>query len=381
MFTCPNCKSVLVRKQGATGVYWSCDRCGGRAVGIGLLRKTIGKDVVAEAWSHALNDPVSSGRRCPICCRDMVEVKLEIEGKPHVLDLCQRCEFMWFNPTEYESIPTPPPKPHVLGDIDEKLMPQAVREAIAIEKVRQIARQARLEDEQLDSGWKAVPAVFGLPVEMESSPMSNTPWATYLLSALIVAVSVWAFSDLKPAVDKFGLIPAQAWRYDGLTFLTSFFLHVGWIHLVGNLYFFLIFGRPVENFLGWRRFLAAVLLSALAGDFLHILLDPHTTIPCIGASGGISGIIAFYALKFPHARLGILFRYYFYFRWIQFSAWMALVLWVLLQVWGAYQQLAGYSNISALAHLGGLAVGFVLWLAWRNIDLKPAPGLLPVKVI
>jgi membrane associated rhomboid family serine protease/Zn-finger nucleic acid-binding protein len=381
MFTCPNCKSILIRKQGTTGVYWSCDRCGGRAVGIGLLRKTIGEKIVAEAWSRALGAPASSGRPCPICCRDMAKVTLTVEDKPLVLDLCQRCEFMWFDPKEYESIPLPPPKPRALGDVEERTLPQAAREALAFQKVQEIARQAKAEDPELDNSWKAIPAIFGLPVEIESSPMNSTPWATYLLSALIVAVSVWAFCDLKPAVDKYGLIPAQAWRYDGLTFLTSFFLHGGVFHLVGNLYFFLLFGRPVEDFLGWRRCLLLVFLSALAGDFLHIIADPHTTMPCIGASGGISGIIAFYALKFPHARLGILLRYYIYFRWIQFPAWMALLLWLLLQVWGAFQQVTGFSNVSSLAHLGGLAVGFVFWLAWRNIDLKPAPGLLPVKVV
>jgi membrane associated rhomboid family serine protease len=211
--------------------------------------------------------------------------------------------------------------------------------------------------------------------------MNSTPWATYLLSALIVAISTWTFFHLKPAVDTYGLIPAQAWRNYGLTFVTSFFLHGGIFHLVGNVYFLLIFGCPVEDFLGRWRWLLLVFLSALIGDFLHVMADPHTTMPCIGASGGISGLIAFYALKFPHARLGILFRYYVYFRWIQFPAWTAFLFWVLLQVWGAYQQIAGYSNVSSLAHLGGLAVGFGLWLAWRNIDLQPAPGLIQVKLV
>jgi membrane associated rhomboid family serine protease/Zn-finger nucleic acid-binding protein len=379
MFVCPNCKSILVRKHGTTGVYWGCDHCGGRAVGIGLLRKTIGDKIVTEAWSCALHIPVINERLCPICSHNMAEVTLTVENKPLTLDLCQRCEFMWFDSAEYESIPPPPPKPRALGDIDEKNLPQEVRTALAIQRVEDMRANQPVEP---DSDWKTLPAIFGLPVEMDSSAFKRTPWATYLLSALIVAISTWAFFDLKPAIDKYGLIPAQAWRYHGLTFLTSFFLHGGIFHLASNVYFLLIFGCHVEDFLGRWRWLLLVFLSALIGDFLHVMIDPHTTIPCIGASGGISGLIAFYALKFPHAQLGYLFRFgYVYFRWIRFPAWTAFLLWVLLQIWGAYQQIAGYSNVSSLAHLGGLAVGVVLWLAWRNIDLQPASSLVLVKVV
>jgi membrane associated rhomboid family serine protease len=85
-------------------------------------------------------------------------------------------------------------------------------------------------------------------------------------------------------------------------------------------------------------------------------------------------LIAFYALKFPHARLGILMRFGFVFipRWIQFPAWCAFLLWLLLQFWGAYEQIAGFSNVSSLAHLGGTAVGVVLWFFWRRIELETA---------
>jgi membrane associated rhomboid family serine protease len=103
------------------------------------------------------------------------------------------------------------------------------------------------------------------------------------------------------------------------------------------------------------------------------MADPRGAVPCIGASGGISGLIAFYALKFPHARLGILFRYYYvYFKWIQFPAWVAFILWILLQFWGAYKQIAGFSNVSALAHLGGTALGVLLWAVWKKTESQPA---------
>jgi membrane associated rhomboid family serine protease len=98
---------------------------------------------------------------------------------------------------------------------------------------------------------------------------------------------------LQEAVQLFGLIPAQAFRLHGLTFITSFFLHAGIIHLVGNMYFLLVFGDDAENFLGPLRYIALIALAAFVGDLLHIASAPASTIPCIGASGGIAGLITF----------------------------------------------------------------------------------------
>jgi membrane associated rhomboid family serine protease len=83
-------------------------------------------------------------------------------------------------------------------------------------------------------------------------------------------------------------------------------------------------------------------------------------------------VIVFYALQFPRIRLGFLFRYWFYFRWIRLPAWFALVLWIGFQLIGMVEQLAGMTAVSSLAHLGGAAVGLIVWLLWR----KENPGLL-----
>lgn len=371
MFTCPNCGSTLTRTQVKTGFFWSCDRCGGRAVSVALLRQTIGDKNVSVIWSCAINCADKEGRSCPICSRGMAEESVNLAGHLLKLGVCTRCEFTWFDTAEYESI-QPPRKPKDPCEVSEKDLPQAAREALALYKVQQIAERARAEDPTPDANWKTVPAILGLPVEMDSNPLTRIPWATFSLAAIIAAVSICAFFDLESAIEQFGLIPDKAWRYGGLTFLTSFFLHAGIFHLVSNLYFLIIFGIQVENYLGRKRWLLLVLLASITGNFLHVLGDPRGAIPCIGASGGISGLITFYALKFPHARLGILFRYYYvYFKWIQFPAWAAFILWILLQFWGAYKQIAGFSNVSALAHLGGTAMGVLLWAFWRKTDLQP----------
>jgi hypothetical protein len=98
--------------------------------------------------------------------------------------------------------------------MDDKDLPQAAREVIALYKVQRIAEQARTEadaDPMPDETWKTVPALFGLPVEMDSDPLAHIPWATLSLALVIAAISTWAFFGLENAIQQFGLIPAEAW--------------------------------------------------------------------------------------------------------------------------------------------------------------------------
>jgi len=296
----------------------------------------------------------------------MVEESVIVAGHLLKLGLCKRCEFIWFDTPEYESIT--PPKPPEAARVPEENLPQAAREVLALYKVQQIAEQVREQNPEPDAGWKAVPAAFGLPVEMDSDPLTKVPIATFGVALVVAAVSLWAFSNLQTVVTEFGLIPDEAWRYGGLTMLTSFFLHGGTIHLLSNLYFMIVFGVHVENYLGWRRWLLLVLVATIIGNLFQIFLDPRGDTPSIGASGGISGLMAFYAFKFPHARLGFFLR----FQWIQMPAWGAFLMWILLQCLGAAKQLNGFGHVAAVAHLGGALGGIMAWVAWRKVDAKSA---------
>ena len=142
---------------------------------------------------------------------------------------------------------------------------------------------------------ESITAFFGMPVEFYPPAKKSRPVVTWFLVGLIVTASVHAFFHLQEAVQLFGLIPAQAFRLHGLTFVTSFFLHAGIIHLAGNMYFLLVFGDDVENFLGPLRYIALIALAAFVGDLLHIASAPASTIPCIGARAGLAGLISFYA--------------------------------------------------------------------------------------
>ena len=370
---CPACRIPLVELRTGNGIIWHCEKCDGRAVGLQLLRRTFTPASINPLWLHAIHNEGRIARPCPSCGNSMIEVALDSSTGIKV-EVCRICEFVWFDASETQTLqvrpsPKPPPPP----------LPQEAREAIALAKVQQLAEQARGSDFDSvppDEWWKSIAAFFGMPVEFDTPAPERRPVVTWFLTALIITASVHAFFHLHEIVQLFGLIPAQATRIHGLTFVTSFFLHAGIIHLVGNMYFLLVFGDDVENFLGRLRYIALIAIAAFVGDLVHIASAPNSTIPCIGASGGIAGVITFYALAFPQTKIGFLWRFFYYFRWIRLPAWFVFVLWIFFQILGAYEQKIVISSVSSFAHLGGAGVGLIAWLLTRKsaTDVVAAQG-------
>jgi membrane associated rhomboid family serine protease len=149
--------------------------------------------------------------------------------------------------------------------------------------------------------------------------------------------------------------------------------------LFSNAMFLLTFGDRAEDYLGHGKYLLLLAGSALTGDLMHLWLDGRPDLPLVGASGGVSGVIAYYALRFPRARLVAMVRLTFVFRWIRMTAWFGFVLWILLQFAGVYLQMSGLSFVSSLAHVGGALFGVVFWaiavLAEKWGDVKRAPSI------
>lgn len=294
----------------------------------------------------------------------MVEVPATSEqGKQH-LDVCTVCHVVWFDYGEYAAMPALPKTTSW-----KETLPQEAREKLAlieVEAIREKAKAREFGDITPDSWWQWIPGILGMPVEQDAEVVSSVPWITWLVAGLITATSLLAFFDLPAAIQSFGLVPAEFSRYGGLTLLTSFLLHGGVLHLFSNIYFLLIFGDNVEDRLGKECFLLLLVCATLIGGAAHILGNPQSTTPCIGASGGISGVVAFYALKFPKAKLNFLVRLYFWLRWISIPAYIMFIVWILLQFYGTWAQLAGFSNVSSMAHLGGAATGFIFWFFTRK---------------
>jgi len=366
MFTCPNCRQRLVRFTGPKGIVFVCPRCGGRAVGMAVVRRWAGERITKALWLRGMKKTDAGGKKCPVCNRWMREIPLPVDGRELRLDLCRDCRFVWFDSQEFEQLPVVPEKP-----TPEHALPLETRERLAVAQIKRRAEMAKYEEPEgrtfggtpPEESWKWIPAVFGFPVEIEVEPVQSIPWVTWGLGAVLGLVFLLTFQNLKGVIDQWGFIPDQAYRHGGATWLTGFFLHGGWFHLLANAYFLLIFGDNVEEYLGRWRYLALLVLATFCGDLAHMLLDPRGDVPSVGASGGISGVIVFYALQFPRAQLAFFLRWFY---WLRIPAFVALALWIFLQFLGAAVQIEGLSEVSSLAHLGGALVGVLAWIVWRN---------------
>ena len=154
-----------------------------------------------------------------------------------------------------------------------------------------------------------------------------------------------------------------------VTLLTSMFLHGGWFHILGNLWFLWVFGDNIEDVMGPVRFIVFYLLCGLAAAFAQILSDPGSAIPMVGASGAIGGVMGAYALLFPRARVQTLLILGFYVTTIGVPAFVMLGYWFLLQVLGGLPALgSSEGGVAFWAHIGGFVAGLALIHLFRRPD-------------
>ncbi len=141
---------------------------------------------------------------------------------------------------------------------------------------------------------------------------------------------------------------------------SSMFMHAGWPHLLGNLWFLWVFGDNVEDVMGAPRYLLFYLLAGLAAAAAQIVTDPASTVPMVGASGAIGGVMGAYARMFPRARVQTLFVLVFYFFRVALPALVLLGYWLLLQIAGSLLAPQSGGGVAFWAHIGGFAGGVLL---------------------
>jgi membrane associated rhomboid family serine protease len=147
--------------------------------------------------------------------------------------------------------------------------------------------------------------------------------------------------------------------------LISMFLHGGWGHILGNALFFWVFGNNIEDSMGPVRFLAFYIICGLAAAGAHILVQPGSPVPTVGASGAISGVLGAYLVLYPRVRVNMLFWFLIFFRVFAIPAWMVLIYWFALQVLSGLPQLSSVrpdvsSGVAVWAHIGGFVAGMLL---------------------
>jgi membrane associated rhomboid family serine protease len=382
MFSCPHCDAGLCPAQNEYGKYYVCRKCEGRLVPVSLLLQIIDEEHVDWFWGLGRRGFGDKKRPCPVCQKYMYEVPAGPHAHASNLDVCRECSLVWFDPPEYQEVISLPKIEkedlkyvEMLRSVpasEEKMRschidPRAEGDIIlAMEKIKDIPGKVREGQLVPDEWWKMIPVCLGLPVRITTHEINCMPWMTWGLAALTCLISIVSFANLKPSVMQLGMIPAEMFRTGGLTLISNFFIHGGWFHLIGNMYFLLLFGDKVEDFLGKGRFLLLIFLATITGNFIHAGFFPDSQIPLIGASGGMSGLIVFYLLKFPRVKMGFLFRFWWHIRWVKISALVFLLLWIFQQAVVIFRQMGGGCNISGLGHAGGASVGFIFFLLYRK---------------
>ena len=148
--------------------------------------------------------------------------------------------------------------------------------------------------------------------------------------------------------------------------LYSMFLHGGWAHIIGNMWFLWLFGNNVEDSMGRLRFVVFYLLCGLAAAFAQVLVNPESTVPMVGASGAISGVMGAYVILFPHTRVYTLVPLGFFLTSFALPAWVMLGYWMLLQVLGGLG--GAEAGVAFWAHIGGFVAGLLLIKFFARAD-------------
>ena len=153
--------------------------------------------------------------------------------------------------------------------------------------------------------------------------------------------------------------------------LTSMFLHGSWMHLLGNMWFLWLFGNNVEDAMSRVRFVIFYLACGLAAALLQVVTEPASTVPMVGASGAISGVMGAYLVLFPRVRVFTMVPLGFFFYQMALPAWVMLIYWMALQFFGGITSIVaeeGGGGVAFWAHIGGFAAGVVLIKVFERRD-------------
>ena len=224
----------------------------------------------------------------------------------------------------------------------------------------------------------------------------RTPVMTYLIIA--ANVFVWFYfqgagmneAQLAASVCNLGLVPGEITHVarvgtaiplgDGMacvvdreainifTPFISLFLHGSWMHLLGNMLYFWVFGNNIEDSMGSGRFLAFYVLCGFAAAAAHVLVQPGSPVPTVGASGAISGVMGAYLILYPRIRVRMFFPPFFIFH---VCAWLVLIWWFATQLLSALPEINSMrpevsSGVAFWAHVGGFVAGLVLVKVFEN---------------
>jgi membrane associated rhomboid family serine protease len=207
-----------------------------------------------------------------------------------------------------------------------------------------------------------------LPIGDDNTSRRTVPLVTYALIALNVLFFFVEQSGGEAFIEQWAFVPSRFVANpvgDVLTLFSSIFMHAGWLHLGGNMLYLWIFGDNVEDRFGHIKFAIFYLLCGLAATFAQLVVSLDSSIPNLGASGAIAGVLGAYILLFPQGKVNVLMGR----QVMQVPALVAIGLWIVLQLFsgiGSIAATAQTGGIAYMAHIGGFAAGLVLTFLFRG---------------
>ena len=211
-----------------------------------------------------------------------------------------------------------------------------------------------------------------IPIGDDNSTRRITPIVTYFLIILNVIVFFLEMSGGNAFIEKWAFVPSRFLdnpSTDFPTIFTSMFMHAGWVHLLGNMLYLWIFGDNVEDRFGHGKFTLFYFLCGIAAIFAQLAFNPDSSIPNVGASGAISGILGSYLLLYPKGRIRVLVG-----RGVMHApALLVIGLWIVLQLFsgfGSLESTGQQGGVAYMAHIGGFAAGCLLTLLFRGKGIE-----------
>lgn len=220
------------------------------------------------------------------------------------------------------------------------------------------------------------------------NPTRRLPILTYILIGINVLVFLWEQTltpeQLQNAFMEMAVVPANLSANPLslealLDSVRSMFFHGGWAHLLGNMLYLYLFGDNLEDRLGYILYLVMYFISGFAAVAAQVIIDPNSTIPLVGASGAIAGVLGGYLIMFPGVRVQGIIPLGGFSRMAEWPAWIVLGMWFVLQLFNGVASLgvpteATTGGVAFFAHIGGFVAGLVLtFLFTRMVPQPPAP--------
>ncbi|HXC44117.1 MAG TPA: rhomboid family intramembrane serine protease [Candidatus Dormibacteraeota bacterium] len=224
-----------------------------------------------------------------------------------------------------------------------------------------------------------------LPIK-DDQPRYSTPWVNGFLIGLNLVIFFFEFTLDPRSLDllarQFGVVPSHLVAFLSgspkyslldvvLPFFTSMFLHGSWMHVIGNVWFLYIFGDNVEDYLGHFKYLVFYIFVGLIAMATQVMVSLHSTVPTLGASGAIAGVLGAYFVLYPRAR--VLTWFFVFVVWV--PAWIILGYWFALQFLSGTASIALYARqnvggVAFWAHVGGFVAGALLVKVFGERELR-----------